>query len=76
MGKRLAKVDHILIVAADNFNRKGALGVSIKEIAADAGVTRAGIYYHFEDKETLLYRCLERGLHQPEDTGFQNHHPA
>ncbi|WP_417320179.1 TetR family transcriptional regulator [Emcibacter sp.] len=69
MGKRLARVDHILKVAADNFNRKGALGVSIKEIAADAGVTRAGIYYHFEDKETLLYRCLERGLQMEIDVG-------
>lgn len=69
MGKRLARVDHILRVATDNFNRKGALGVSIKEIAADAGVTRAGIYYHFKDKETLLYRCLQRGLQMEIDVG-------
>ncbi|WP_262690048.1 TetR/AcrR family transcriptional regulator [Kordiimonas aestuarii] len=62
MTKRLARVDHILKVAADNFNRKGALGVSINEIAADAGVTRAGIYYHFKDKESLLYHCLLRGM--------------
>ena len=62
MGKRLGRVDHILRVAADNFNRKGALGVSINEIADDAGVTRAGIYYHFKDKQSLLYHCLLRGM--------------
>lgn len=62
MGKRQARVDHILRVAADNFNRKGALGVSINEIADDARVTRAGIYYHFKDKQSLLYHCLLRGM--------------
>lgn len=62
MGKRQQRVDHILRVAADNFNRKGALGVSINEIANDASVTRAGIYYHFKDKQSLLYHCLLRGM--------------
>ena len=53
MGKRETKVDLILKFAADNFNRKGASGVSIQDIANDANVTRAEVYYHFKDKETL-----------------------
>lgn len=62
LGKRAAKYERLLSVATDNFNRKGALGSSLESIAQDAGITRAGIYYHFDDKEKLLYACLNRGL--------------
>ena len=62
LGKRAAKYDRLLSIATDNFNRKGAMGTSLESIARDAGMTRAGIYYHFDDKEKLLYACLNRGL--------------
>lgn len=64
LGRRAAKFDRLLSIASDNFNRKGALGASLEGIARDAGMTRAGIYYHFADKEGLLLACLDRGLAQ------------
>lgn len=62
LNKRETKYDHMLRVAADNFNRKGVMGASIESIAKDVGISRAGIYYHFNDKEELLLACLQRGL--------------
>ncbi|NQZ30028.1 MAG: TetR family transcriptional regulator [Oceanospirillaceae bacterium] len=59
--KRETKYDHMLRVAADNFNRKGVMGASLESIAKDVGISRAGIYYHFDDKEELLLACLQRG---------------
>ena len=62
LNKRAAKFDRMLSIASDSFNRRGALGTSLESIAADAGMTRAGIYYHFSEKESLLLACLRRGL--------------
>lgn len=62
LNKRAAKLDRMLSIASDSFNRRGALGTSLESIAADAGMTRAGIYYHFSEKESLLLACLQRGL--------------
>lgn len=61
LNKRETKYDHMLRIAADNFNRKGVMGASIESIAKDVGISRAGIYYHFDDKEELLLACLQRG---------------
>ncbi len=69
LSKRAAKFDRMLSIAADNFNRKGAMGASLEGIAADAGITRAGIYYHFSDKEGLLLACLQRGLQSEIEIG-------
>ena len=62
LNKRAAKLDRMLSIASDSFNRRGASGTSLESIAADAGMTRAGIYYHFSEKESLLLACLRRGL--------------
>ncbi|UUO36124.1 MULTISPECIES: TetR/AcrR family transcriptional regulator [Bradyrhizobium] len=62
LNKRAAKLDRMLSIASDSFNRRGASGTSLESIAADAGMTRAGIYYHFSEKERLLLACLRRGL--------------
>lgn len=62
MSKREAKLDALIRTASDLFNKKGARGASLEEVAQKAGLTRAGIYYHFKEKEQLLYRCLQRGL--------------
>ncbi|MBJ7403683.1 MAG: TetR family transcriptional regulator, partial [Bradyrhizobium sp.] len=60
--KRAAKLDRMLSIASDSFNRRGASGTSLESIAGEAGMTRAGIYYHFREKERLLLACLRRGL--------------
>lgn len=62
LNRRAAKFDRMLAIASDSFNRRGAMGTSLESIAADADMTRAGIYYHFSEKERLLLACLQRGL--------------
>lgn len=47
----------VLAAAADAFSRRGFDGVVVDEIARVAGVNKAMIYYHFEDK-LALYRYV------------------
>ncbi len=61
---RESKKETIVLTAARHFSKKGFEGTSMEEIAAEAGVTKPAIYYHFKDKAALyeavlLYR-LER----------------
>ncbi len=41
------------------FHRRGFSRVGINEIAADAGVTKRSLYYHFKSKDHLLATVLE-----------------
>lgn len=43
--------------AAEAFARRGFDGAKVDEIAADAGINKAMVYYHFADKITL-YRAI------------------
>jgi AcrR family transcriptional regulator len=52
----------ILNVALDLFTEQGYDGTSLREIAAQLGVTKAAIYYHFESKEDILM-ALHMRLH-------------
>ena len=52
--------DRILAAAEELFGRKGYDAVSTAEIAAAADVSTALIYYHFDDKESLLRALLLR----------------
>src|SRR5258705_11971063 len=49
----------IVPVAIDCFSRHGYQGTSIDRIARAAGVTKGALYYHFEDKEALLFGALD-----------------
>ena len=40
------------------FRRRGFFRVGVDEIAADAGVTKRTLYYHFESKDALLAAVL------------------
>ncbi|MGB9801103.1 MAG: TetR/AcrR family transcriptional regulator [Thermanaerothrix sp.] len=44
------------------FVRRGYDGVSIRDIAEACQMTKAALYYHFEDKEHLLAAVLVSGL--------------
>jgi TetR/AcrR family acrAB operon transcriptional repressor len=44
--------------AIDCFARHGYQGTSIDRIAREAGVTKGAIYYHFRDKEDLLFAAV------------------
>ena len=45
--------------AIDCFARYGYQGTSIDRIASAAGVTKGAIYYHFRDKEELLFEAVK-----------------
>ncbi len=49
----------ILEAACRVIARRGVRGLRMEELAAEAGVSVALIYYHFDDRETLLRRTLE-----------------
>ena len=49
----------LVSVAIDCFSRYGYQGTSIDRIARAAGVTKGALYYHFEDKEDLLFGALD-----------------
>ncbi len=44
------------------FVRRGYDGVSIRDIAEACRMTKAALYYHFQDKEDLLVAVLSSGL--------------
>ncbi|MYW06788.1 TetR family transcriptional regulator [Streptomyces sp. SID2563] len=62
--RRLSKGERtrarILDSAAELFARSGFLAVSLRDIAAHAGLTHAGVLHHFPGKEALLLDVLSR----------------
>ncbi|MQY02559.1 TetR/AcrR family transcriptional regulator [Actinomadura macrotermitis] len=50
----------ILDSAAELFSRSGFHAVSLRDIAAHAGLTHAGLLHHFPSKEALLIKVLGR----------------
>jgi AcrR family transcriptional regulator len=44
----------LLVAASECFAEKGYQATTIREIAADAGVTLGALYHHFKDKKDLL----------------------
>lgn len=49
----------IVSVAIDCFSRYGYQGTSIDRISRAAGVTKGALYYHFKDKQDLLFGAIE-----------------
>jgi AcrR family transcriptional regulator len=56
----LARKAKIVSVATRMLARNGARGTTLGEIAAEAGVSQAGLLYHFPTKEELLHAVLDR----------------
>src|SRR5687768_7972138 len=54
--------DSVFDAAATLFAKGGFDGVSVDDIARDAGVNKAMIYYHFADKLALYRAVLADGL--------------
>jgi AcrR family transcriptional regulator len=50
-----AKLQHILIHAAQIFAEQGFAGTSMRDISRVTGVSLSGLYYYFESKQKLLY---------------------
>lgn len=51
-------------VAIDCFARFGYQATSIDRIAKAAGLTKGAIYYHFKDKEELLFEAVKNRVSQ------------
>lgn len=56
----LATREALIDAAEQVFRREGVTRTSLAEIAAEAGVTRGAIYWHFRDKAELLDAMCER----------------
>jgi AcrR family transcriptional regulator len=52
----------ILNEAARLFVARGYNGISMREIAEGCGISKAGLYYHFVDKEQLFLAILNNSL--------------
>ena len=51
-------------IAIDCFARYGYQATSIDRIAKAAGLTKGAIYYHFKDKEDLLFEAVTKRVGQ------------
>lgn len=58
--QREATISRILDVAESQFSRHGLHGVTLKAVAAEAGVDTALLHYYFEDKAQLFSRVFGR----------------
>ena len=67
--KPLAKRLEILRAAAAVFRRRGFDRAGMREIAEGLGVTTGVLYYHFKDKDEILYFCQDYSLDRMLEAG-------
>lgn len=58
--------EEIFTIAQRLFIRHGYHGLSMRAIAEEIGVSKAALYYHFEDKQALFLAILRRNLDEIE----------
>jgi AcrR family transcriptional regulator len=56
--------DRLLDAAERLFGAAGFHGVALADVAANAGIRRPSLLYHFETKEVLYLAVLERGFRE------------
>lgn len=54
----LAVRERLLLSAAGLFNRKGYSATTVREIVADAGVTKPVLYYYYRNKEGIFLELM------------------
>ena len=54
--------ERIYVAAARLFMEKGFDGTSMSEIAAEVGITKAGLYHFIDNKEDLLFTLMSFGM--------------
>jgi AcrR family transcriptional regulator len=60
----IASRERIMEEAARLFVDRGYNGISMRELAQATGISKAGLYYHFQDKEDLFLAILNENLDQ------------
>ena len=63
-GARVPRVDLIRAAALRHFAEHGYDAASMRQIAADAGITIATLYFHCSTKEQLLFEVLESHMRE------------
>src|SRR5689334_18936996 len=58
--RRISRREAALDEAARLFNERGIAATSIADVAASMGVTRAALYYYFEERDDLVFQTYER----------------
>lgn len=53
--------DRIIEEATELFLKLGYAGTSMSTLAAACGIQKASLYHHFENKEAVLFACLQNG---------------
>jgi AcrR family transcriptional regulator len=53
--------EQILTIARDLFLTRGLAGLSMRRVAAGAGISATAIYRHYKDKQALLQAMVEEG---------------
>jgi AcrR family transcriptional regulator len=66
-GRRIATTTRILAAAADLFSGHAYAGVSVDQIAQQAGITKMTLYQHFRSKDELALECLRMRLKRREE---------
>src|SRR5438067_1694187 len=66
-GGRVPRVDLIRAAALRHFAQHGYDAASMRQIAAEAGITIATLYFHCSTKEQLLFDVLERQMRELSD---------
>jgi long-chain acyl-CoA synthetase len=59
---RSAKRDAVLQAAARLFTQRGFQGTSLDDIAQSLRVTKPTLYHYVQNKEEILFECVQRGL--------------
>lgn len=59
---RETRIDDVLDGAARLFARDGYDGASMRAVAAACGLSKPGLYYHFADKDELLFRLCRDAI--------------
>lgn len=60
--RNFEKCDYILKVALPTFLRYGFKKTSMDDIAKAAGITRQGLYFHFQNKDEIFAASVKRAL--------------
>ncbi len=56
------RLDAILRVATELFNKRGVGGTTLDDVAAELGIRKASLYNYIKSKNELLYLCHMRAL--------------
>jgi len=62
--RRGSRRGHVLNAACQLFYENGYASASMRDLASAVGVTQAAIYYHFANKEEILFALIEDFNHR------------